>query len=127
MALKGSFQPAGPLEVDEVERFAWCARALPKIPRIRKRMLQNRELVGRVTDVVQQLIDEPGCDPFFSDSDGPDDGTLQLVTSHARDEIEPIVDPFRKVREDGALAQKIRTHRQHHVQRYVRVRARVQE
>ena len=80
-------------------------------------MLQDRELVGVVADVVKELLHE--CRRDLSTADGYRflDGSPFLVSSQLRNQVLAVVDGLGETRQLGAIAEIIGSHRDRHVDR----------
>ena len=70
--------------VFEANGFAIATMRCPVIPRTHQRVLENGELVGVVTHVVHQAVDERFRDLAARDTDRSGDGEASLVARHPR-------------------------------------------
>ena len=88
---------------------------LPHRPGPAERMLQDRELVGVVADVVDQTRQQHRVDARAGHAHRSGDGHAALVSRHARHEGLTAAHGLRQPVIGTALAQKVRAHGQHHV------------
>ena len=89
----------------------------PVIPRPHQRVLQERQLVLIIADLVQQPHDEAGCNPPTGHGDRPRDRGTKLVPGHPRDQVLALVDGFGQPGIVHAVPDEIGPHRQHDVDR----------
>ena len=78
-------------------------------------MLEDRELILVVADIVQQPQDEPRRDRAAADGNGPGDGHAQRIAAHARHQVLPAVHRFGQSGILRALADEVGAHGQHDV------------
>jgi hypothetical protein len=90
-------------------------------------VLQHRQLVLVVLDVVEQPEEQARGDGGAAHADGAFDGLLDLVPGHAGDEEFPVVDRLGQPEELRTFAQKIRAHGQHDVHVLLRLLRGVQQ
>ncbi len=90
-------------------------------------MLQHRQLVLAVLDIVEQPEEQARGDGGAADADRAFDRFLDLVPAHPRDEEFPVVDSLGQPQELRAFPQKIRAHGQHDINILVRLLRGVQQ
>ena len=82
-------------------------------------MLQDRELIGVVADVVEELLDEPAADRPSSDSRRSLDRGAALFAAQARDEEFSVVDDLCQPGELRTVAEEVRAHGDHQIDWHV--------
>src|SRR5215218_9598955 len=80
-------------------------------------MLQDWQLIGIVSNVVQQPVDQRLAYLSAGNTDRSGHGEAPLVASHARNQILSFIDCFRQALELCTVSEKIRTHGQHDINR----------
>src|SRR5262245_57929791 len=82
-------------------------------------MLKDRKLIGIVADVVEQTINQRLTDLPTRNAHRSGDGESSLIARHSRYQVLTVVYCFRQTLELSAVAEKVRTHSQHDVDREV--------
>ena len=100
---------------------------LPVVPRPHQRVLEHRELVGVVAEVVEDAKDQARRDRAASHGDRSGDRRAHLVATHARHEVLARAHGFGQAREFHAVADEVRPHRQHDVDRDVGLACRFEQ
>ncbi len=90
-------------------------------------MLETGELIGLLTEIVQQPLQQPRCDLSAGDLDRPFDDALVLLASQPRNQELAPIDHLGQAFELTALADEVGTHRQHDVDRHFLLRRRFQQ
>jgi hypothetical protein len=101
---------AGRLIVAEIDGLAVRVIQRPGVPGAHQRVLEHRELVGVVADIVQHVLDEARRNSRSADAHRLFDRIAPLVARQARDQILAPVDGFGETRDLRAVAQVVRTH-----------------
>src|SRR5690348_5865302 len=99
------------------DRLAVATMFLPVVPGAHQRVLQDRQLIRIVADVVQETIHERLADLSARDADWTSHREASLVARHSRNQILSIVDRFRQSLKLSTVAEKVGTHREHDVDR----------
>ena len=81
-------------------------------------MLQTGELIGLLTEIVQEPLQQPRHDLPAGDLDRPFDDPFVLLAIEPRNQELASVDHLREPFELSALADPVGTHREHHVDRH---------
>ena len=81
-------------------------------------MLQTRELIGLLTQIVQEPLQQPRRDLPAGDLDRPFDDPLVLLASEPGNQELAPVDHLGQACELAALADEVGTHREHDVDRH---------
>ena len=107
----------------------WAAGAggLPVKPGAVQRMLQDRQLVGVVAHVIEQPGQQQRADLFLGHTGRSGDGSADLVTGQPGHQVLALVDGLGQAAKLGAITQKIRAHRQHHMDRHLGLRGGFQQ
>ena len=71
---------------------AFAAVLLVVFPRAHESVLEDGQLVGVVTYIVQQLLNQASLDLFAADLDRPLDGQAALFAVQSRDEVLTLID-----------------------------------
>ena len=90
-------------------------------------MLQTGELVGLLAEIVQQPLQQPRRDLSAGDLDRPFDDPFVLLASQARNQELAPIDHLGQTFELTALADEVRTHGQHDIDRHFLLRRRFQQ
>ncbi len=115
------------LVVTKVDRLILLVVPQPAVPGPHQGVLQDRQLVGVVAEVVEEALHQAPADRSARHPHRSLDGALALVPAQAGDEVLALVDRFRQIRELGTVAQEIRAHRDHHVDRDLLLPGRFQQ
>src|SRR5690606_11189471 len=95
----------------EVDRFGIVVAVFGPIrPRAHERVLKDRELVGIVAQIIQQLLCETGGNGPTTNSDGSFYRRSLLIAGKLGNEVVAVVDLARQLRELGTVSNKVRTH-----------------
>ncbi len=84
-------------------------------------MLKDRELVGIVAQIIQQLLCETGSNGPTTNSDGSFYRRSLLIAGKLGNEVVAVVDLARQLRELGTVSNKVRTHCNSNVDRRIRI------
>ena len=85
-------------------------------------MLQTGELIGLLTEIVREPLQQPRRDLSAGDLDRPFDDPLVLLAIQPRNQELAPIDHLGQAFELTALADEVGTHRQHHVDRHFLLR-----
>ena len=108
---------ADALIVVEIERVAVPFQS-PDVPGAHQSMLQTGELIGLLTEIVQEPLQQPRRDLPAGDLDRPFDDPFVLLAIEPRNQELASVDHLGEPFELSALADEVGTHRQHDVDRH---------
>jgi hypothetical protein len=111
----------------QVERTPTAAFVFPVGPGAVERMLQDRELVRVVADVVEEPRDQNRRDRSFAHPDWPQDGGADFVAGQARDEVLAVIDRLGQAEKLRAVPDEVRAHRKQDVDRHFALRARFEQ
>ena len=103
----------------ELDGTAIRVAALPVVPGAHQGVLQDRQLVHVVADVVEQALHQARRDAPTAHADGAGDHRLQLVAGQARDQVLAVADRLGQVAEARAVAEEVRAHGDDDVHRHV--------
>ena len=103
--------PSRGLVVPEVDGLAVPVVRRPGIPRAEESVLEHRELVRVVSEVVQHLLDEARGHARAGDPDGLLDGLATLIAGQPRDQVLSAVHRLGEPGDVRAVAQVVRAHR----------------
>jgi hypothetical protein len=110
-------ESAGGLEVAQVQRLVPGVVGLPALPGPHQGVLEDRELVRIVADVIEQAEDEAGADRRAAHRHRPGDGDAALLAAHAWDQELPVVHRLGEAGELGAVADEVGAHGEDDVDR----------
>ncbi len=111
--------PTHALVVTQVERFALLVIFLPAIPGAHQRVLKNRQLIGIVADVVEELLQQAGRDLAPAHLDRTGDRTASLIAIEPRDEVLAVIHGLGQAGKLRTVPQVIRAHGERHVDRHL--------
>ena len=120
MPVEGVGHRADRLVVTQLDRAALVSRAGiidPTRPGAVQRVLQDRQLVGVFTHIVDQPCQQHRADRRARHAHRPGDGGAALVSRQAGHEVLAVVDGLGQAGVGRAVAEKVRAHRQHHEDR----------
>ena len=120
------FESAGLLVVRQIQG-ANRSVVPPALPGPHQRVLQDRELVGVVADVVEQPLHQRRRDLHAHHAQRPPDRLLDLVPAHPRDDIEAVVQPLGKIAKLRAVSQEVGPQGEDDVNRKVALRGRFEQ
>ena len=121
MALQGLAHATGGLVVVQRDLAARRGAGLPLPPGAHQRVLKDRQLVGAFAHIVEQAVDQRGRQHHALHRRRAGDGLANLVAGEPGDQVLPAVDGLGQVAKARAVAQKIRAHRQHHIDAHGRL------
>ena len=114
--------------VGQVDGLGAAGRGDPVVPASRQHMLQHREFVVLVGHVVQQPLHQPRGDLAAAQCfHRRDDGFGTLGAGHARHQVLAAADGLGQPAVDGARAQRVGAHCDHHAHRRLAVLRRVEQ
>ena len=116
MAVQGGGHGADRLVVGQRDR-ALASPLLPVAPGAVQGVLEDRELVGVVAHVVDQLGEQHRLDPAAAEQSRVGDRLATFLAAEAGHQVEAGADRLRQGRELGTVAQKIGAHRDRHEDR----------
>ncbi len=123
MLIQGMGHGADGLVMRQVERPFAATLVLPVRPGAVQGVLQDRQLVRVVADVVDQPRQQDRRDLRAAHPDRTLDGGAALVAGHPRHQVLRRVDGLGQAGKLRAVAEKVRAHRQDDEDRQVRLRA----
>ena len=115
---QGLRHTADRLQVAQIDGTAIRIVALPVVPGAHQCVLQDRQLVHVVADVVEQALHQARRDAPAADADGAGDRRLQLVAGQARDQVLAIADRLGQSAKPVAVAEEVRAHGDDDVHRH---------
>ena len=119
--------PSFPLEVRDSCNSSLRAAPLPLVPRPHEGVLEAGQLIRLITEVVEQSLQQARREGAAGDADGAFDGALELLAGHPRDQVFAAVHGLGEVLELRAVADEIRAHGEHDVDRHVLLRGRLEQ
>ena len=101
----------------QIECIAVASRG-PNVPGPHQRVLQAGQLIRLLSEIVQQTLQQPRRDLPTGDLDRPFDHAFVLFAAETWDQELASIDHLSQALELAALADEVRSHRQHDINRH---------